>query len=101
MIKGEQKNRSKWRIGKVTGLIVGRDSETRGGNIQTAKYPLELSCDLKAQKPVKLNADAEDFRPKRRSAAGAAENIRGTFQYELNNQDDDKKRNHFNYRRII
>ena len=45
-------------------------------------YPLELSCDLKEQTPVKLNADAEDFRPRRRTATVAAENIRGTFQYK-------------------
>ena len=92
MNKGEQKNRSKWRIGKVTGILVGREDVTRGAKIQTAKsnierplqhlYPLELSCDLKAQRPVKLNADAEDFRSKRRSAAVSAENIRGTFQCE-------------------
>ncbi len=92
MIKGEEKNRSKWRVGKVTGLIVGRDGVARGAKIQTAKsdierplqhlYPLELSCDLKEQTPVKLNAEAEAFRPVRRTAAVAAENIRGTLQYE-------------------
>ena len=64
MIKGEVKTRSKWRIGKVTGLIVGREGVTRGANIQKGKsnierplqhlYPLELSCDLKEQTKVKL-----------------------------------------------
>ena len=41
MIKREQKNRSKWRIGKVTRLIAGRDGVTRGAKIQTAKSNIE------------------------------------------------------------
>ena len=92
MIKGEEKNRSKWRVDKVMGLIVGRDGMARRAKIKTGKskvarplqhlYPLELSCYLKEQTPVNANAGAEDFRPRRRTTTVAAENIRGTFQYE-------------------
>eukprot|EP00794_Sanderia_malayensis_P007616 gene7614-biopygen6137 len=52
---------------------------TRGVHLE---FLPKLSCDLKEQKPVKLNADAEDFRPRRPTAAVAAENIHGTIQYE-------------------
>ena len=30
LIKGEEKNRGKWKIGIVDGLITGRDGEIRG-----------------------------------------------------------------------
>ena len=41
MIKGEEKNRSKWRVGRVTGTIVGGDGVARGAKNQTAKSSIE------------------------------------------------------------
>ena len=55
MIKGEEKNRSKWKIGIVTELIIGRDGLVRGAKLRAGRdhleravehlYPMELSCD--------------------------------------------------------
>ena len=79
LIKGDQKNRSMWTIGVVTGLITGRDNVIRGAKLKTGKgyvleravqylYPMELHCDVITPKP-ELSAQAPVFRPKRTAAA--------------------------------
>ena len=56
LIKGEEKNRSKWKMGIVTSLITGRDGEVRGATLRAGRaylergvehlYPMELHCDI-------------------------------------------------------
>ena len=55
IIKGDEKNRSKWNIGIVVSLITGSDGVVRGARLRAGKnrleravqhlYPMELSCD--------------------------------------------------------
>ena len=55
IIKGDEKNRSKWNIGIVVSLITGSDGVIRGAKLRAGKnrleravqhlYPMELSCD--------------------------------------------------------
>ena len=57
MIKGDEKNRSKWKIGIVSDLIIGRDGLVRRAQMRTGRdqmeraiehlYPMELACDVK------------------------------------------------------
>ena len=56
LIKGKEKNRNKWKMGKVTKLIREKDNVIRGVKLHCAKstierpiqliYPLELECDV-------------------------------------------------------
>ena len=75
LIKGDEKNRSQWKMGKVTRLIRGKDEVVRV-QLQTAKgrlerpiqliYLLELQCDVSQAK--QLDAQATEFRPQRQAA---------------------------------
>ncbi len=77
LIKGEEKNRNKWKIGKVTKLIRGKDKVVRGVKLQCDKatlerpiqliYPLELKCDARKCE-TKLNTTAREFKPRRQAA---------------------------------
>lgn len=90
LIKGEEKNRGKWKIGVVTDLIPGKDGVVRAVKLRAGKsylerpiqflYPMELHCDVK--KPAELNPEAREFRPKRRAAVEGARNIQGILAYE-------------------
>ena len=74
LIKGDEKNRNKWKMGKVTKLIRGKDNVVRGVKLQCAKstierpiqliYPLELECDV-GKCETKLNTNAKEFKPRR------------------------------------
>ena len=88
LIKGDERNRGKWKIGVVEKLIEGRDGIVRAVRLRAGKsflertiqhlYPMELSCDHTKQNCV-LNAKAPEFtqnRPRRRAAMVAGENIR-------------------------
>lgn len=85
IIKGDEKNRNLWKLGKIVGLIHGRDGVVRGAKVQTGKgtlerttqhlYPLELSCDTPTKKD-QLNPEAPMFRPKRSAAKTAREKIK-------------------------
>ena len=78
MIKGDEKNRSKWKIGIVSDLIVGRDGLVRGAQLRAGRdqmeravehlYPLELSCDVKTSEPFD---EPQEMRPKRSAAISA------------------------------
>ncbi|XP_046841041.1 uncharacterized protein LOC124435136 [Xenia sp. Carnegie-2017] len=80
LIKGDEKNRNMWKIGKVTMLIRGRDGVVRGVKLQCGKislerpiqliYPLELQCDV-SNHQKKLRVNAEEFRPRRQAAVDA------------------------------
>lgn len=94
MIKGDEKNRAHWKIGIITNLISGRDGIVRAVKLRAGKsslerpiqflYPLELHCDeeVKNRASTQLDARAQEFRPKRRAAVEASDNIKGTFEYE-------------------
>ena len=55
LIKGEQRNRAKWKIGIVSKLISGKDGVVRGAVLKSGRdtleravqhlYPMELNCD--------------------------------------------------------
>ena len=78
IVKGEEKNRGKWKMGIVERLIVGRDGLFRGAELRVGTertleravqhlYPLELSCDTVKKTPesrlttTELKADVPEF----------------------------------------
>ena len=88
IVRGEEKNRGKWKIGIVDRLIIGKDGVVRGAQLRVGAertleravqhlYPMELSCDTATKtsdsrsKTTQLNADVPEFRPKRNAAAVA------------------------------
>lgn len=85
LIKSEDKNRGKWKVGIVTKLIEGRDGVVRGAKLRTGTshleravqqlYPLELSCDRQEDgdglPPTELRVEAPAFRPSRDAAVAA------------------------------
>lgn len=91
LIKGDEKNRNKWKIGKVTKLICGKDKVVRGAKLQSGKatlerpvqliYLLELKCDVRKCK-TKLNTNAKEFKPKRRAAVVAEAKNKELFELE-------------------
>ena len=79
VIKDEERNRNKWKIGIVEGLISGRDGIVRAAKLRAGKgtleravqhlHPLELSCDRENVKaPPQLNPEAPKFKPRRAAA---------------------------------
>lgn len=92
LIKEDERNRGKWKMGIVYELIVGR-APGRDGVVRAAKlragnsyleralqqlYPLELACDRDTgRSKSQLNPDAEAFTPKqtRRAAQEARDRI--------------------------
>ena len=83
LIKSEDKNRGKWKVGIVARLIKGRDGVVRGAKLRTGTshleqavqqlYPLELSCDRPEDgpPPTELRIEAPAFRPSRDAAVAA------------------------------
>ena len=78
-IKGEKRNRGKWKIGVVEHLIQGRDGVIRGVQLKAGKtlierllqllYPLELTCSRpERRRGETLRADAREFQPRRAAA---------------------------------
>lgn len=92
IVKSEERNRGKWRLGVVEHLITGRDGVTRGAKLRTGKsviqflYPLELSCDRTIPEPQQnlLDPEATEFRPKRKAAIAAKRQIREIAELEQN-----------------
>ena len=84
IIKGDDRNRNKWKLGVVDQMIKGKDDVVRAVRLRAGKsflerpiqhlFPLELSCDLKPKK--QLDVQAKEFVPKRMAAKAARENIR-------------------------
>jgi hypothetical protein len=91
IIKGEERNRNKWKLGVVVQMIKGRDGVIRAVKLRAGKsflerpiqflYPLELSCDMERPK-TSLNVEANEFAPKRKAAISAQENIRKIAEEE-------------------
>ena len=87
IIKGDQKNRSHWKLGIVSDLIKGKDGIVRGAKLRAGNttleravqhlYPLELQCNSSHEKPTpdtgrkQLNVEAREFRPKQDAAVAA------------------------------
>jgi hypothetical protein len=56
LIKGDERNRGKWKIGIIESFIVSRDGVIRGARLRAGKshiervmqhlFPMELSCDI-------------------------------------------------------
>ena len=86
IIKSEQKNRGKWKIGVVDNLIQGRDGVVRAVKLRAGTsflerpiqhlYPLELTCDREKEEPTTaLNVEAPEFSPRRTAAIEARDRI--------------------------
>ena len=96
LIKNEDRNRRKWKIGIVDKLYYGRDDVIPAVQLRSGKsfiqrpiqhlYSLELNCDINHEKEKKLNVEAPLFRPKRTAAAIAEIGIQNTREFE--NADD-------------
>ena len=82
IIKDDERNRNKWKLGIIEELIAGRDGIVRVAKLRTGKatleraiqqlYPLELKCDRVAvESSVQLNPGAPAFRPRRDAAVAA------------------------------
>jgi len=92
IIKSDERNRRKWKLGIVDQLFEGRDGVVRGVRLRAGKsylerpiqhlYPLEVACDS-TERRGNLNAEAPTFRPRREAAASARENIRAIARDEL------------------
>ena len=89
LIKLEDKNRGKWRIGVVTDLIKGRDGVVRAAKLRVGTscieravqqlFALELCCDRvrdEADKLTPLRVEAPEFRPSRDTLVAANLRIR-------------------------
>ena len=84
MIKGDEKNRTKWKIGIIENIFVGKDDTIISVRMPTEKSvterpiqllcSMELNCDARAttsnsQDEKALNINAEEFQSKRSAAA--------------------------------
>ena len=91
MIKGDEKNRGKWKIRIIENIFVGKDNTIRSMIIRTGKnvierpvqllYPMELHCDSKSttsntHDDKTLNVNAEEVRPKRSTPAAVEQRVR-------------------------
>ena len=95
LIKNDERNRGKWNLGIVVGLLKGRNGIVRAVRLRAGKsyleravqqlYPLELECDdPPVEKPaVTLNVGATKFRPKREAAKKANSLIKNIARNEL------------------
>ena len=87
LIKEDERNRGKWKIGIVDQLITGRDGVVRVAKLRAGAshleralqqlYPLELKCDRDTRRAgTSLNANAEEFNPPERTQRRAAQEAR-------------------------
>jgi len=83
LVKDDDTNRGKWKMGIVDGLITGQDGRVRAARMKTATgshleralqklYPLELSCDYEPQRAQNvLSVNAAEFAPRRKTRQAA------------------------------
>ena len=81
IIKDDERNRAKWKLGIINNLIQGRDGVVRGVKLRAGRsfmeravqhiYPLELQCDRSEERQVIKEKD-EDTRRSKRSKRNAA-----------------------------
>ena len=65
IIKSEEKNRNRWKLGKVDEVVRGARVQTEKGVLERTPqhfYPLELKCDQSEKRS--LNVEALEFQPK-------------------------------------
>ena len=102
IIKSDEKNRGKWKIGIIHQLFKGQDSVIRGfclcaGNSHLERpiqylFPLELNCDINPVKrntnidETKINIKAKESRRKRNAAAIAKLKIQQDTRNEKNSE---------------
>ena len=95
IIRDENKDRHKWRLGIVEELIAGRDGIVRAVRLRAGKkhleravqqlYPLELSCDMlkdSAAPSSMLNPEAKTFRSRRDAAVAAGLRVQDIAEQE-------------------
>ena len=94
IIKSDERNRHKWKLGIVEDLIAGRDGVVRVARLRAGKnhleravqhlYPLELSCDVSKPKTktADLDPNAQAFKPKRDAAAAATVRLQDIAEEE-------------------
>ncbi|XP_044179548.1 uncharacterized protein LOC122961024 [Acropora millepora] len=95
IIKDENRDRNKWKLGIVEECIPGRDEIVRAVKLRAGKghleraiqqlYPLELSCDKREDPQVPgaaLNPQAGVFRPRCDAAVAAALRVHDVIQRE-------------------
>lgn len=95
LIKSDQKDRGKWKMGVIEKLFPGQDGVVRAVELKVGTsrlqrpiqhlYPFELSCDPPLQKKEsQLNHEAQEFRPRsvRSSAQAAKERISAIARME-------------------
>ena len=99
LVKDDERNREKWKMGIVDGLITGRDGIVRAARMKTATgsyleralqqlYPLELSCDRELQRAQNvLSVNAAEFAP-RRETRQAARDARGRIAALANDENN-------------
>ena len=88
VIKSDKRNRGEWPLGIITEFYEGKNGVIRAARLRAGKsylerpiqhlYPMDLNCDMKEAKerqPSTLDANASQFRPRRKAAAVAAQRI--------------------------
>ena len=69
------------------GIRVYKSSQRKTSSVERPVqflYPLELHCSRRKEMQ-KLDAEAKEFRPKRKAAIDATANVQGTLDYEEEN----------------
>ena len=92
LIKGDQKNRQKWKIGIVKQLITGRDGVVRGATLRAGRdtmeravqhlYPMEMTCDMSQPTLSTLNPTVETFEPRRAAAVTSEKRTKEMLENE-------------------
>ena len=94
LIKGEQRNRAKWKIGIVSRLISGNDGVVRGAVLKSGRdtleravqhlYPMELSCDVSCDLPKVTQSET---RVRRQAALKSELRTKEVLAYENSEAD--------------
>ena len=93
LVKSEERNQGKWKLGVVDTPIEGRDGVVRAVRLRSGKsfierpiqhlYSLELACDVSTQREaIPLNVEAKELRPSRRAAVSARRQMRAIASTE-------------------
>ena len=99
LVKDDERNRGKWKMGIVVEVITGRDGIARAARIKTGTgsyleralqqlYPLELSCDREPQGAQNvLRVNAAEFAPRGETRQAARDALRriAAFASDENN----------------
>ncbi|XP_074629800.1 uncharacterized protein LOC141887949 [Acropora palmata] len=99
LVKDDERNRGKWKMGIVVEVITGRDGIARAARMKTGTgsyleralqqlYPLELSCDREPQGAQNvLSVNAAEFPPRRETRQAARDALRriAAFASDENN----------------